>query len=125
MCLNLSSLQILAVNVDNASLNDTQGQVLAGMANSFELENCVHCFNHTLQLSAKTLLHPFNVGLGKTTEDGDNNDVEDLPNETVMAKMTTMKMMKTMASPLFLRLMASMMASMSSRNWRWMNVRTF
>ena len=80
---NLSSLQILAVNADNGSSNDTQGQALAGMANSFELENRVHCFNHTLQLSAKTLLHPFNVGLGKTTEDGNNNDVEDLPNEII------------------------------------------
>ena len=83
MFLNLSSLQILAVNADNVSSNDTQGQALVGMANSFELENHVRCFNHTLQLSAKTLLRPFNVGLGKTTEDGNNNDVEDLPNETV------------------------------------------
>ena len=58
-------------------------QALAGMANSFELENCIHCLNHTLQLSAKILLHPFKVGLGKTTEDDNNNDVEDLPNETV------------------------------------------
>ena len=41
------------------------------------------CCNHTLQLSTKTFLCPFNVGLGKTTEDGDNNDVEDLPNETI------------------------------------------
>jgi hypothetical protein len=50
------------------------------MPNSFKLENCVRCFNHTLQLSAKTLLHPFYVGLGKTTEleDGENNDVDDL-----------------------------------------------
>src|SRR3984885_1706438 len=52
------------------------------MPNSFDLENCVRCFNHTLQLSAKTLLCPFNVGLGKkTTEDGDNNDGDDLLDE--------------------------------------------
>src|SRR3984885_8697185 len=52
------------------------------MPNSFDLENHVRCFNHTLQLSAKTLLHPFNVGLGKkTTEDGDNNDGDDLLDE--------------------------------------------
>jgi len=86
MFLNLSSLQILAVNADNASLNDTQGQALAGMANSFELENCIRCFNHTLQLSAKTLLRPFNVGLGKTTKDDDNNDVDDLHDEIVDGK---------------------------------------
>ena len=48
------------------------------MPNSFSLENCVHCFNHTLQLSMKTLLHPFNIGLGKMTDDGDNNDVDNL-----------------------------------------------
>ena len=38
----------------------------------------MRCFNHTLQLSVKTLLHPFNAGLGKTTEVGDNGDVDDL-----------------------------------------------
>jgi hypothetical protein len=36
-------------------------------------------FNHTLQLSTKTLLCPFNVGLGKTTDNGDCNDPNDLP----------------------------------------------
>jgi len=86
MFLNLSFLQILAVNVDNVSLNDTQGQALVGMENSFELENYVRCFNHTLQLSTKTLLRLFNVGLGKTTEDDDNNDMDDLPDETVDGK---------------------------------------
>ena len=69
------------MNADIATLNDTQGETLAGMPNSFDLENCVHCFNHTLQLSAKTLLCPFNVGLGKMTEDGHNNDVDDLLDE--------------------------------------------
>jgi hypothetical protein len=76
---NTSFLQILAMNADNATSNDTQGEALADMPNSFSLENRVRCFNHTLQLSAKTLLHPFNVGLGKATDDGDNNDVDDLP----------------------------------------------
>ena len=38
----------------------------------------MHCFNHTLKLSAKTLLCPFNAGLGKTTKVGDNGDVDDL-----------------------------------------------
>ena len=76
--LNLSSQQILAMNADNATSNDTQGESLADMPNSFKLENRVRCFNHTLQLSAKTLLRPFNVGLGKATEDGDGADVDDL-----------------------------------------------
>jgi hypothetical protein len=71
------------MNADNATLNDTQGETLAKMPNSFELENRVRCFNHTLQLSAKTLLRPFNAGLGKTSEDGDNPDVDDLLNSGV------------------------------------------
>jgi len=76
--LNSSSQQILAMNADNATLNDTQGESLADMPNSFQLENHVCCFNHTLQLSVKTLLHPFNVGLGKAMEDRDSADVDDL-----------------------------------------------
>ncbi|KAF8219368.1 hypothetical protein L208DRAFT_1341035, partial [Tricholoma matsutake] len=47
--------QILAVNADNATSNNTQGETLAEMPNSFKLKNCVRCFNHTLQLSVKTL----------------------------------------------------------------------
>jgi hypothetical protein len=58
--------------------NNTQGEALAGMLNSFTLEHRVHCFNNTLQLSAKTLLHPFNAGLGKTPDNGDNVDVDDV-----------------------------------------------
>ena len=74
---NLGYIQVLAVNADNATSNDTQGEALAGMENSFVLEHRVRCFNHTLQLSAKTLLRPFNAGLGNATED-ENNDVDDL-----------------------------------------------
>jgi hypothetical protein len=33
------------------------------MENAFEEVNRARCFNHTLQLSAKTLLKPFNAGL--------------------------------------------------------------
>ena len=70
------------MNADNATSNDTQSETLTEMPDSFDLENHVRCFNHTLQLSAKTLLRPFNVGLGKkTTEDGDNNDGDDLLDE--------------------------------------------
>jgi hypothetical protein len=76
--LNLPSQQIPAVNADNALLNDTQEESLADMPNPFELENHMCCFNHTLQLSMKTLFHPFNMGLGKRTEDGDGADVDDL-----------------------------------------------
>jgi hypothetical protein len=71
-------LQILAMVADNATSNNTQGEALDEMDNSFVLEHRVRCFNHTLQLSAKTLLRPFNVGLGKATEYGDDNDGDDL-----------------------------------------------
>ncbi len=85
------------MNADNATSNDTQGETLAGMPNSFVLEHRVRCFNHTLQLAAKTLLRPFNARLGKANdeeniddlldldldededEDDDNEDDEDLP----------------------------------------------
>jgi len=36
------------------------------MKNAFEEANRARCFNHTLQLSAKTLLKPFNVGMSST-----------------------------------------------------------
>jgi hypothetical protein len=36
------------------------------MKNAFEEANHAHCFNHMLQLSAKTLLKPFNVGMSST-----------------------------------------------------------
>lgn len=60
------------------SSNDTQVAALAGLPNSFELDNRVRCFNHTLQLSAKTLLRPFNAGLSNTDEDATNVGVNDL-----------------------------------------------
>jgi hypothetical protein len=73
--------QILALNADNAASNDTQVTTLATMPNSFDAVNRVRCFNHTLQLSAKALLKPFNVGLasGKDAStldaDADSSDV--------------------------------------------------
>lgn len=51
--------QIFAFNADNAFPNDTQMTVLDKLPNSFEAMNHIHCFNHTLQLSVKNLLHPF------------------------------------------------------------------
>jgi len=58
------------MNADNATSNNTQSETLAGMANSYNEVNRVRCFNHTLQLSAKALLRPFNTALGKAA-DGD------------------------------------------------------
>ena len=56
--------KILAVNADNATANDKQTMKLSKLANSFEEEHRARCFNHTIQLSAKTLLKPFNTALG-------------------------------------------------------------
>ena len=80
--------KILAMVADNASSNDTQTSALDKLVNSFREEARVRCFNHTLALSAKSLLKPFNPALGSTargeteTEDGpdeampDQDDVE-------------------------------------------------
>jgi hypothetical protein len=43
------------------------------MPNAFDEVNHVWCFNHTLQLSAKSLIRPFNTGLSSgKTGDADN-----------------------------------------------------
>ena len=67
--------KILAVNADNATSNDTQTTKLDQLDNSFEEENRVRCFNHTLQLSAKSLLKPFNMALsGNPADEVDMTD---------------------------------------------------
>jgi hypothetical protein len=70
-------IQILAINADNASSNDTMTTVLDGMPNAFDEVNRVWCFNHTLQLSAKTLIWPFNAGFSS----GNANDVDDVDSD--------------------------------------------
>jgi hypothetical protein len=76
--------KILALNGDNATTNDKQTASLAHMNNTFEEENRVRCFNHTLQLSATTLIRPFNTGMTKKDiedddgADSNNNDNPDL-----------------------------------------------
>ena len=42
------------------------------MDNAFDKEHRIRCFNHTIQLSAKTLLRPFNAGI-KAANDSDND----------------------------------------------------
>ena len=63
---------------DNATSNDTQREDLTEMANSFEEVNHVRCFNHTLQLSAKALMLPFNPALGKAPDIDFNGGQDDL-----------------------------------------------
>jgi hypothetical protein len=54
--------------------------------NTFEEENRVRCFNHTLQLSAKALLKPFNVGLSGKVTDDDNEFAQDNDSDPAMFK---------------------------------------
>ena len=72
------------MTADNVALNNIQREALAGIDNAFREENHVHCFNHTLQLSAKALLCPFNPALGKAANnDGDvgQDDLLDVKDE--------------------------------------------
>ena len=70
----MGSNKILTCNNDNAASNDTQIAKLTKLPNMFEETNHVHCFDHTLQLLAKTLLKPFNIVLAN----GKNDFTEDL-----------------------------------------------
>ena len=64
--------KILSFNANNASAKDTQTMKLDELDNSFNKENRICCFNHTMQLSAKALLKPFTSGLsGKETNDNE------------------------------------------------------
>ncbi|GBE82246.1 hypothetical protein SCP_0406300 [Sparassis crispa] len=89
--------KILTFNGNNATSNDKQTTELAKLPNSFEEVHRVRCFNHTLQLSAKSLLKPFNAALAKLSDlqddtpddlpdllgpddDGDDDDDDDVEN---------------------------------------------
>ncbi|KIK80374.1 hypothetical protein PAXRUDRAFT_158873 [Paxillus rubicundulus Ve08.2h10] len=61
--------RVLAVNADNASANNTQTKMLACLNNSFQSVNHVHCYNHTHQLLAKTLLKPFSTSTAGSDPD--------------------------------------------------------
>ena len=70
--------KIHAVNADNATANDKQTTKLNALPNSFEEENRVRCFNHMLQLSAKSLLAPLNPAISrKATEDDEMPEEDD------------------------------------------------
>ena len=66
--------KILAVNADNATANNKQTTKLNALDNSFEKANQVQCFNHTIQLSVKTLLAPFNTAISGTVSEEDHYD---------------------------------------------------
>ena len=69
--------KILALNADNATANDKQTAKLSTFKNSFEEVNRVRCFNHTLQLSAKALLTPFNTALSGGGKEDSGEMAED------------------------------------------------
>jgi len=69
--------KIHALNADNTTSNDTQTTKLDQLDNTFEEENQVRCFSHTLQLSAKALPKPFNIGLSRKATDDDDEFTQD------------------------------------------------
>ena len=82
-CFGLTK-KILAVNADNMTANDKQTTKLDSLNNSFNEENCVWCFNHTIQLSATTLLKPFNMALSRKAADEVEVSEEDAKEELVL-----------------------------------------
>ena len=68
--------QILSYNSDNASCNDTQDKHLERLPNSFESVNRLRCFNHTLQILGRALVHPFLTPLssGESQDHPDESD---------------------------------------------------
>ena len=70
--------KILSVVADNVSANNTQTAALAALDNSFEEEARIRCFNHTVSLSAKAFLVPFNTAIGGADPDDLIADVEAL-----------------------------------------------
>jgi hypothetical protein len=67
------------MTADNASSNNVQAAALYKLENSFDEANHVRCFNHTIQLSGKALIKPFNAGMGQTDsspESGESGDVD-------------------------------------------------
>jgi hypothetical protein len=75
--------KILAVNADNATANDKLTTKLNALDNLFNEANRVRCFNHTLQLSAKTLLASFNTAISRTATHNDEMPEEDNNDELV------------------------------------------
>ena len=69
--------KIHVLNADNATSNDKQTTKLDALPNSFEEENRVRCFNHTMQLSAKSLLAPLNPAISQKATQDDEMPEED------------------------------------------------
>lgn len=66
--------KIHSVTADNASSNNVQIAALYELENSFDKANHIRCFNHTIQLSGKALIKPFNAGMGKADSSPESGD---------------------------------------------------
>ena len=69
------------MTADNASSNNVQAAALYKLENSFDKSNHVRCFNHTIQLSGKALIAPFNAGMSKADSSPENghDNVDNMP----------------------------------------------
>ena len=54
------------------------------MKNTFEEVNRARCFNHTLQLSAKTLLKPFNAGMSSMKLAPEEDEFDNFDDEVAL-----------------------------------------
>ena len=85
--------KIHTVDADNATTNARQTTKLTTLDNSFEEANYVQCFNHTLQLSTKALLTPFNMAISQTAAQGnkmpEDDDNQLVPHENVYDKFAS------------------------------------
>lgn len=78
-------MQILMFDGDNATSTNKQTIHLDKVPNAFEEVNCICCFNHTMQLSAKALMKPFDTPTTSANSDGneppDTNNIDVLLGE--------------------------------------------
>jgi hypothetical protein len=110
---------MLSFTGDSATSNDTQTTTLStNPNNSFAAANRVRCFNHVLNLSAKSLLRPFQKTLKRDgtevtyslddfeepdLEDDDDNlgeEVDILVQMTVEERELALEQMKAMREPI-------------------------
>ena len=85
--------KIYAVNANNTTANDRQTTKLTTLDNSFEEVNHVLCFNHTLKLSTKALLAPFNTAISQAAAQGDEMPEDDddqlVPHDNIYGKFAS------------------------------------
>lgn len=69
MCTLLTIVQVLSITCDNASANDTMIDELAKLLNEFPgSANRTRCFNHILNLVAKSIMRQFDLPKARVGE---------------------------------------------------------